>query len=225
MLNIFKRKQNPLPKKTWKDITLAAHKRILEVYDKYRFEEDDSMMLYDLVTAVYGWPPQKIEEMTISEANQYVDTIAFLGEKPKPVTAKGSYILNGKKYKTCMDLTRVTTAQYIDFQQMADKSGEMPAEFLSIILIPEGKTYNNGYDLSEAVEDIRYYLTVEEALGLTAFFFDLLRISMKRSTALLKKLIRKARKEGKMTEEQLNDLQKVQNLLTECANGMKPLTL
>lgn len=225
MLNIFKRKQNPLPKKTWKDITLAAHQRILEVYDKYRFEEDDSMMVYDLVTAVYGWEPHKIDGMTITEANRYVETITFLGEKPKPIAAKGSYTLNGKKYKTTMNLSKVTTAQYIDFQQMADKSGELPAEFLSIILVPEGKQYNEGYDLEEAVNDIKYGLSVEEALGLTAFFFDLLRISMKRSTALLKRLIKRAKKEGKMTEEQLSDLKRVQSLLTECAGGMKPLTL
>lgn len=223
MFNILKRKSNPLPKKTWKDITLAAHKRILEVYDRYRYADDDSMLVYDLVTAVYGWPQQKIEEMSIREANNYVETITFLSEKPKPVTAKKSYILGGRKYVTTMNLTDVSTAQYIDFQQMADKSGEMPAEFLSIILVPEGKQYNEGYEISEAVEDIRHYLTVGEALGLTAFFFDLFRISMKRSTVLLKKLIRKVRKEGKMTDEQLEALRKTQRLLTECASGMKPL--
>lgn len=225
MFNKLFKKKNPLPNITWKDITLAKHQRILEVYDKYRFESDDSMMMYDLVTAVYGWEPSKIENMTIVEANRYVETITFLANKPKPVAAKGSYILNGKKYVTTMNFTKLTTSQYIDFQQMAEKSGELPAEFLSIILIPAGKTYNDGYDLSEAVEDIRFFLTVEEALGLTAFFFDLLRISMKRSTVQLKKLIRKARKEGKMTEEQLNDLTNLQNLLTECVNGTKQLTL
>lgn len=108
---------------------------------------------------------------------------------------------------------------------MSDKSGTMPAEFLSILLVPEGKKYNEGYDLSQAVEDIRNYLSVEDALGLTAFFLGLWRISMKQSMALLRRLIRKGKKEGKMTEKQLNDLQRVQSLLTECVNGMKPLTL
>ena len=225
MFNIFKRKQNPLPKKTWKDITLAAHQRILDVYEKYKGSEDDSMLVYDLVAAVYGFDEDTMDGMTISKANEYVETIAFLGDRPKPRTAKGSYILNGRKYKTMMNISELTTAAYIDFQHMSDKSGTMPAEFLSILLVPEGKKYNEGYDLSQAVEDIRNYLSVEDALGLTAFFLGLWRISMKQSMVLLRRLIRKGKKEGKMTEKQLNDLQRVQSLLTECVNGMKPLTL
>lgn len=225
MFNIFKRKQNPLPKKTWKDITLAAHQRILDVYEKYKGSDDDSMLVYDLVAAVYGFDEDTMDGMTISKANEYVETIAFLGDRPKPRTAKGSYILNGRKYKTTMNISELTTAAYIDFQHMSDKSGTMPAEFLSILLVPEGKKYNEGYDLSQAVEDIRNYLSVEDALGLTAFFLGLWRISMKQSMVLLRRLIRKGKKEGKMTEKQLNDLQRVQSLLTECVNGMKPLTL
>lgn len=225
MFNIFKRKQNQLPKKTWKDITLAAHQRILDVYEKYKGSDDDSMLVYDLVAAVYGFDEDTMDGMTISKANEYVETIAFLGDRPKPRTAKGSYILNGRKYKTTMNISELTTAAYIDFQHMSDKSGTMPAEFLSILLVPEGKKYNEGYDLSQAVEDIRNYLSVEDALGLTAFFLGLWRISMKQSMVLLRRLIRKGKKEGKMTEKQLNDLQRVQSLLTECVNGMKPLTL
>lgn len=216
---MFKKKSRK-KKLKWSDITLAAHQRILNAYAT---TEDDDLLTYNLVTAVYGWEEGKIEKMTIAEANEWVDTIMFLAEKPKPVTAKSHYILNGKRYNTTMNLTKVSTAQYIDFQQMADKSGEMPAEFLSIILIPNGCDYNEGYEISDVVEDIRNYLTVGEALGLTAFFFDLLRISIRKSTARLKKLTKKAEKEGKMSGEQLEALRGLQRLLTECESGMRQL--
>ena len=211
------RKKKELKHIHWGDITIAQHKKIL---DLCKDGDDDIMYLYQLTAIAYNKPMEWIEGMKISEANNYANTLAFINEKPKPKTAKGYYTLNGHRYKTTMNLQEVNTAQYLDFQQLADKSREMPAEFLSIILIPEGKKYNEGYDLQTVVSDIENYMTVEEAFGLTAFFFNLLQISMRLSLRKLKRLERKARKEGLMTNEQLEALSKVRESL-ESASGMR----
>lgn len=219
MMNLFKKK-NTIPPKKWSDITISDHKRIVEVYKKYAGNEDDPMFEYELVCAVYGKPWEWIEGMSISEAAEYVRSIQFLAERPKSNTPKAYYTLNGHRYKTTFNMQAITTAQYIDFQQMSAKSGEMPAEFLSIILIPEGKEYNQGYDLQDAVKEIEFNLSVEDALGLSAFFFNLLQISMKRSTQMLKRLKKKAEKEGKMTSEQLEALQRVIEI-TASGSGLR----
>lgn len=216
---IFKRKRK-LPKIHWGDITIAQHKAILALYDKYKDEDDDLMFAYEMVAIAYNKPIEWLNSMKIKEANDYVNSLAILNERPKARVAKSHYILNGHKYKTTMNLQEVSTSQYIDFQQMADKSREMPAEFLSIILVPAGKEYGEGYDISQVVHDIENYMSVEDCLGLSAFFFDLFLISMKQSLRTLKKLEAKARKEGKMSNEQLEALSKVRELL-ECVNGLK----
>lgn len=220
MMGLFKKKEQALPPKRWSDITIADHKRIVEVYDKHRDDPDDPILPYELVCAVYGKPWSWIEKMDLSEANEYVATLEFLGERPKPRTAKAGYTINGHKYKTTFNMQRINTAQYIDFQQLYDKSGEMPAEFLAIILIPEGKEYNEGYNIDDVVSDIEYHFPIEDALGLSAFFFTLLQISIRRSVRNLKKLIRKAKKEGKMTREQLDALRRVVEI-TESGNGSR----
>ena len=214
------RKKKALPKLHWKDITIAKHKAIMEVYEKYRGSEEDLLMAYDLVCAAYGKSEEWMNTLKVSEANEWVNTLAFVNEKPKPAVAKQYYTLNGHKYKVSLNMQALTTGQYLDFQQLADKCREMPAEFLSVLLIPNGHKYNDGYDLEEVVRDIENYMSVEDCMGLSAFFFNLLQISIRRSIRSLAKMEKKARKEGLMTEEQLEALTKARNLLVS-VNGLK----
>lgn len=220
MMKIFKRKRKALPKIHWKDITIAKHKAINEVYARYADAEDDIMFIYDLTAAAYGKDEDWLNGLKVSEANDYANSLAFVNERPKPRMVKSEYLLNGHKYRLTMNMQEISTAQYIDFQQMWDKADEMPAEFLSIILIPDGHKYNEGYDISDVVKDIENHMSVEDAMGMSAFFLRLLEISMRRSVRQLKRMESKARKEGLMTEEQLEALHKIR-LLFESANGLR----
>lgn len=219
-MSIFRKKEKKVKPLSWSDITIAKHKAIMAVYDKYRDNADDDLFPYELTCAAYGKPWEWIAAMTISEANAYVNSITFLENKPKQRRVKSKYILNGHTYIACLNLTSINTAQYIDFQNLADNCNELPAEFLAIILIPEGKKYNDGYELNDAVSDIENYLTVEEALGLSAFFFNLSKISTMRLTQKLRRMEKKARKEGLMTEEQLDALRKLVEL-SDSVNGLR----
>lgn len=215
---IFKKKKT-LPRIHWKDITIAKNKAISDVCSR-NSDGDDPMFLYDLMAAVYGKDEEWLNGLKVSEANDYVNTLAFINEKPRQNVAKTRYVLNGHRYVTTMNLQDITTAQYIDFQQMSDKAREMPAEFLSIILIPEGKKYNEGYRIEDVAYDIENYMSVEDCLGLTAFFLGLLRMSMQRSLRLLGRMEARAKREGLMSKEQLEALHQVR-LLLESASGMK----
>lgn len=221
-MNLFKKKSS-IPKLHWKDITIARHKAILKVYEKYRGDEDNLAFLYDLCAAAYGKDEEWINGLQISEANEWVNSMAFLNERLKPAMVKSEYWLGGHRYKLTMNFQEVSTLQYIEFQQMAEHSADMPAEFLSIILIPYGKTYGEGYDISQVVYDIENYMSVEDCLGMRAFFLTLLKISTRRSLRKLGKLEAKARKEGLMSEEQLQALHRVRVLL-ESVSGTKRST-
>lgn len=217
-MKLFKRKTLPLLH--WKDITIARHKAIIGVYEKYNGADDLTFFPYDLVCAAYGRSEEWMNNLKISEANEWVNSIEPLGHRPKPAPVRQSYTLNGKVYRPVLNMQALSTSQYIDFQQLADKSREMPAEFLSILLLPDGHKYNDGYDMAEVVNDIENFMSVEDCLGLTAFFFDLLVISIKASIRRLKREERKARKEGLLTPEQSEALKRVTDLL-ESVGGLR----
>lgn len=219
MMKLFSKK-NSLPKINWSDITIAKNKAIMALYDKYRDVDDDIMFLYELTAVAYGKPIEWIEEMKISEANEYANSLAFINQRPKVRVAKQSYTLNGHKYNVTYNMTALSTSQYIDFQGIADQSKDMPAEFLSTLLIPDGHKYNDGYDIEQVVYDIENYMNVEDCFALTAFFFTLFRKSIRRSIRRLKILEKKATKEGLMTQEQLEALRNSISLL-ESVNGLR----
>lgn len=44
------------------------------------------------------------------------------------------------------------------------------AEFISILLVPKGKKYNEGYSVKDVVEDIKA-MPIGTAMGISRFFF------------------------------------------------------
>ena len=83
MMMLFKKKKKELPKLHWKDITIARNKAILDVYDRYEGQEKDLFFLYDLTCAAYGKPSDWIDGMKVGEANEYINSLAIVNEKPK----------------------------------------------------------------------------------------------------------------------------------------------
>ena len=53
-----------------------------------------------------------------------------------------------------LDLTKVTVAQFIDYQNYIKETPVKFEKVLSVFIIPEGHTYNDGYDLQQAQQDM-----------------------------------------------------------------------
>lgn len=114
-----------------------------------------------------------------------------------------------------MDMRKITTAQYIDFQSFHQAGMEEHyVEILSCLLVPKGKKYNQDYDILEVQEAIRRDLNVHDATSLYAFFMvssrDLMRDTLISSLGEVKRIKDKTkRKELEMKiREQLTILEK-----------------
>lgn len=112
------------------------------------------------------------------------------------------YTLGGLALVPCTDARKMTTAQYIDFQTLTkdgDYDRHLP-EVLSCFLVPEGKSYGEGYDFADVQDAIRRHLSVTDALSLLAFFFvslqtltdDFLTLSERATKAIRDKATRRA---------------------------------
>ena len=79
-----------------------------------------------------------------------------------------------------IDMRKVITAQYIDFQSFHQAGFEEHfVEILSCLLVPKGKKYNQDYDIIEVQDAIRRDLNVHDAASLYAFFIFSCRESIK----------------------------------------------
>lgn len=96
----------------------------------------------------------------------------FLGQPaPKAKRPADKYHLGKFDLIPVLDVRKLTTSQYIDFQAYAPQGDAALVELLSVLLVPEGCAYGDGYDTREVQQAIREELPVSAAISLSAFFF------------------------------------------------------
>lgn len=155
-------------KTSWNDLTLKDLIIIRDISGMQMETEDQKNIRVAALLA--EMPYEELLNKPLNELREIMDNAGFLYTQPKPKKTKKVYKVNGRTYKLFKDPAEMCVAQYIDFQAIErDGFEKRPGELLSIILIPLGHEYNDGYDKELVVEDM-YDLPVEEALGICDFF-------------------------------------------------------
>lgn len=130
--------------KDWKDITLKQFYMIQDL-----LAEPDDYTTFNLLDLLYGIDSVN---MKLTEFSKYNNALNFLNEDVPTVNLKEKYEINGTIYNSNFNLTIVTAAQFIDYQNYI-KTNKFE-DFLSVFFIPEGHTYNDGYDMNKVKEDL-----------------------------------------------------------------------
>lgn len=206
----------------WNSLDLKTYKQIYDITSNAFTPEDDKQFM--VAALLGGITYEELLEQPLTATTEMVANTAFLYEKPKPVKIKKEYTLNGRVYAPFKDFLEVTTSQYIDYQAViVENFEEHLIDLMTIILIPKGHTYGDGYDREQQISDIET-LSVAEALGIADFFITKYRRSL-RQTLLYSKAemwiaTQKAPKEMKeeMKEKAKVFNKKVDELLSMCGS-------
>ena len=178
-------------KLNWDDITIADLVKIREIGTLQLATEDEKNLR--VAAIVNDIPYEQLIQVPLSQIRTYMDATEFLLTEPKAKKVKNHYTINGRKYKLLKNEMDLLTAQYIDFQSVQqDGFDKRPAELLSVMMVPEGHNYNDGYDKDQVIEDM-YDMSVTEALGIVDFFTRRFRRSIAWAKTLCKVKMRLAR--------------------------------
>lgn len=150
---------------TWYDINMGQFTALQNALQrKYKRPEQK---LFELARIVFG---RDIQEVPLVEINKYYDDLSELMNSPVPERdAQKQYTLNGRKYYIASKIDKLTTAQYIDFTNLAKEVNKNMVKILGVFLIPEGHKYNDGYDIDEVYRDIEEGMNAVE--GNAVIFF------------------------------------------------------
>lgn len=163
-------------KTSWNDITVEDFLKLQDIGNLQLATEDEKNM--KVAALVNGIDYNEIIQVPLSKVREYMDATDFLLHKPTPNKVRRKYVLNGRTYVLLKDKGEMSVAQYIDYQTIqADGFDKRPAELLSIMLVPEGHNYNDGYDKDEQIEDM-LSLPIPDALGVCDFFVKRLSASI-----------------------------------------------
>ena len=171
----------------YNDLTLGTY---LDIDAVLRSEADDVEKQVRIIALLSDRTERDILELPLADYAALAAKTDFLRHECPPVTAPA------RAYIPTQDFTKITTAQYVDFQTFSKEGTEKLAELLSVLLIPEGKTYNEGYDFLQVVADVKT-LPLPVALSLVGFFFARLSESTLASLTSLEGLTKKGNKKNR----------------------------
>ncbi len=201
------------------ELPLGDYLDILALQER---EMDDIDRRIAILAILTGKTEREILNAPITDVSAWSDAAGFL-ERPVHVAPRiaSSYRLGGFDLVPTTDLRKITTAQYIDFKTFCPEGDPRLVELISVILIPRGKTYADGYDIAEVQDAIRRELMVSDVLALSAFFLTKYAALIRTSRSFLARLARTEKDKAKAARirKRLADLETLVETLTSLGSG------
>lgn len=152
---------------SYKEMTLQMYEHLSKIAES---DTDDIEKQIQMVSVLTGKTTKEVEDLPISEYHSLAKKTVFLMREPAIEQIKSNTVkINERAYVITNDVTKITTAQYIDFQEYM-KQGKNLTNVLSTLLVPKGEKYGEA-DFLEVKKDIER-LPICTALGLNAFFLQ-----------------------------------------------------
>ena len=183
----------------WDRLTLERYNELLTIDP----ESEDAGLA--MASVANGITLKQAYEMPIADTHEMQEAFQFARKAPKVRRLKKTFTLNGTDYVPVTEPSKITTAQFIDYDQLPDKRDLI--DVLATVMVPVGHIYNEGYELSKAKEDVRS-LTVEEAVSICDFFVRGLGLYGVLASRTARKALKRARKDGMDVTEQMKALRR-----------------
>lgn len=151
-------------------LPLGVYLDIMALVEDTTLEEDDRQL--SIIALLTGETEDTLLKLPILDFRKLAEKARFLEEEvPRPAAVPKVIRLGGIDLIPTTKITKITTAQFVDYQTCVKEGNKRLVEMLSCFLVPAGCEYNEGYDIDYVQNAIRDYLTVTQAQGLAAFFF------------------------------------------------------
>ena len=155
----------------WENISIDKYYNIKDILDNE--EDDDITKNVKLVAVITDKDEDEVWSMDMAEAGEYISRLQFLNKFEMPKNPNMKIKLPNYDLVVIKDLSKISVAQYVDFQNFVKMPlKESMEKILSIFLIPEGCSYNTGYDIMDVQKEIRENLSFRVAEGLLSFFIE-----------------------------------------------------
>lgn len=197
----------------WEEITVRQYYEILEIL---REDVGDALELNArLIDCIWGIDSADIPVIRFS---WYLDELKFLQEPYEPKLPKKEYKVKDKVFKPILDVSKITTAQYIDFQELVKRNDHKL--LLNVLFIEDGKEYGEADNADLLWEN----LTLDAYSDVLYFFQRLLLDLMKDTLNSSKKILRKEyrrEKDPQKKQELMDQMVKIHLTLLELnENGL-----
>ena len=189
-------------------LTIGKYYEVLDIIRDY---EDEYERNTALIAVLCDEEADEVLNLSLSEYKKRVDALSFLLESPVKAPIKNRYKIGDMELDLCVDLSKLTAGQYIDYQTFIKDPDTYMVELLSVFLIPKGKKYGD-YNMGEVHTAIRENLSIADALGMSAFFLTLSQALIESTLTSLIRRMKRMKRKAKSQEEKKKLEEAIMNL-------------
>lgn len=185
---------------SWRNLPIGKYLKIAALDKDDSLEEIDKQV--KIVAILNDMAEEDVLNLPINDFTKYSKVSLFLRQKPNEDHSKiaDTYKIGDFVLIPTQDISKITTAQYIDFQSFSKDAETNIVELLSCFLVPKGMKYNQGYEVADVQRAIRENLSVVDTLSLSAFFLTQLTGSIKDSIIFSKSKAKRIKNKEKREE-------------------------
>lgn len=184
---------------SYNKLTLAQYQEIQAVQKDESLEDIDKHTR--ILSILTGVPEDELMHLPIPEFTELSGKAQFLSaEAFNPGRMAKKYIIGEMELIPVTDFRKLETCQYLDFQTYAGDLDKYMAELISVLLVPKGHRYNEGYDIIALQESIRQEMSVADGVTIVGFFLILCEKSIEDSLNYSKRMAKGIRDKKKRTE-------------------------
>lgn len=175
---------------SWGEVTLNEYDSIMEICNDEGLSSAEKDIA--LIAILCGVEEKEVWNQTVENVNRLREDIKWVSEFNYPKTIRFNSIKVGK-YDCNVDVNvnNMTIAQYVDFQTYFKDAERYKAELLSVFFIPKGHKYNDGYEISDIINEIRENVSILTYNSVIFFFLQEYQNSTKDLAVYLGMMMRK----------------------------------
>lgn len=203
--------------KNWKDVSIKKYYELEEISENSISEGEEKDM--EIIACLCESTVDDISRIPYPEYYELKHQVGWLNKFVFDTKHDLDKLeIKGKKYRVCKDFSKLSTAQYIDFQSFYNKNDlkQYYGNILSTFVIPEeAKEYNTGYDVVEEAKFIYENLDICTANQLMFFFAKRWHNLTIVTLNYLKYLAKRNLKRKRLPEEQREIWEKIQEQIQD----------
>lgn len=144
----------------WNDVCVDDYEELMQYNGQDCFSDKAIEILFGVED------PQSLQ---VSNYMKYLSELQFVGNHIPRTPLMEHYTLNGRKYNVDLNVAGLTMGQFTDFENYKKQQPMSLRDVLSVVMIPDGHSYNDGYDMQQVKNDIGT-MSVVEASNVFSFF-------------------------------------------------------
>ena len=173
-----------------------------------------------ILSILTGKPEAELLRLPLPEYTDLAGKSTFLrspiAEVPK---VRKEYALGEWRLRPCQDYRKLTAGQYIDFQAFTKDTLDF-CGLLSVLMVPDGKTYGEGYDPLEVRTAIADHLPMPDGMALIAFFLKQYAALIRASLTYSENALRRVKDKGMKAKIQAR-IDRARTLLNLVGGGLR----